>query len=200
MSPSHGDKSLVTGGCPPVTSCGISSRFQLLSPTSGQVAHVLLTRPPLSQVPFRRISKENASFDLHVLGTPPAFVLSQDQTLEFNLSAPLSAVAHFYSLGRVSFASVILDLSIGIDLACLLMHYIVFKVLRCSVLRDSFVSISQLIRFVNTFFSLFLKFFSTPISCVSPVLTPLFRRERRLSYSSPTPLVNPFFHKNQNIF
>ena len=28
--------------------CGISSRFQLLSPTQGQVAHALLTRPPLS--------------------------------------------------------------------------------------------------------------------------------------------------------
>ena len=26
-----------------------------------------------------------ASFDLHVLGTPPAFILSQDQTLMFNL-------------------------------------------------------------------------------------------------------------------
>ena len=25
-------------------------------------------------------------FDLHVLGTPPAFVLSQDQTLKFNLA------------------------------------------------------------------------------------------------------------------
>ena len=64
-----------------MTSCGISSRFQLLSPSEGQVAHALLTRPPLSQVPLRRISKRNASFDLHVLGTPPAFVLSQDQTL-----------------------------------------------------------------------------------------------------------------------
>ena len=28
--------------------CGISSRFQLLSPSERQVAHVLLTRPPLS--------------------------------------------------------------------------------------------------------------------------------------------------------
>ena len=26
-----------------------------------------------------------ASFDLHVLGTPPAFILSQDQTLMFKL-------------------------------------------------------------------------------------------------------------------
>ncbi len=29
-------------------SCGISSRFQLLSPSQGQVTHALLTRPPLS--------------------------------------------------------------------------------------------------------------------------------------------------------
>ena len=36
---------------------------------------MLLTRPPLSTRP-----KPNTPFDLHVLGTPPAFVLSQDQT------------------------------------------------------------------------------------------------------------------------
>ena len=61
--------------------CGISSRFQLLSPCTGQVTHALLTRPPLSHRSIiRRISK-GASFDLHVLGTPPAFILSQDQTL-----------------------------------------------------------------------------------------------------------------------
>ena len=41
-----------------------------------QVTHVLLTRPPLIHFP-----KETSSLDLHVLGTPPAFVLSQDQTL-----------------------------------------------------------------------------------------------------------------------
>ena len=47
-----------------------------------QVTHVLLTRPPLIHFP-----KETSSLDLHVLGTPPAFVLSQDQTLnkKFNL-------------------------------------------------------------------------------------------------------------------
>ena len=43
---------------------------------------MLLTRPPLIRFP-----KETSSLDLHVLGTPPAFVLSQDQTLnkKFNL-------------------------------------------------------------------------------------------------------------------
>ena len=44
-----------------------------------QVTHALLTRPPLSQSSVRKLPI--ASFDLHVLGTPPAFILSQDQTL-----------------------------------------------------------------------------------------------------------------------
>jgi hypothetical protein len=34
---------------------------------------VLLTRPPLTRI-------APCAFDLHVLGTPPAFILSQDQT------------------------------------------------------------------------------------------------------------------------
>ena len=44
-----------------------------------QVTHALLTRPPLSQISVRKL--QSASFDLHVLSTPPAFILSQDQTL-----------------------------------------------------------------------------------------------------------------------
>src|SRR5688500_5432607 len=35
---------------------------------------------------FTSNPKTGFSFDLHVLGTPPAFVLSQDQTLQFNLT------------------------------------------------------------------------------------------------------------------
>ena len=59
--------------------CGINSRFQLVSPTQRQIAHVLLTRPPLA-----RGASTFRSFDLHVLSVPPAFVLSQDQTLNEN--------------------------------------------------------------------------------------------------------------------
>ena len=62
--------------------CGISSRFQLLSPSEGQVPHVLLTRSPLSYISVTPKGSVNITpFDLHVLGAPPAFVLSQDQTL-----------------------------------------------------------------------------------------------------------------------
>ena len=58
--------------------CGISSRFQLLSPSLRQVPHALLTRSPLNT---EKINPLRIPFDLHVLGAPPAFVLSQDQTL-----------------------------------------------------------------------------------------------------------------------
>ena len=66
---------------------GISTTFAVLSRCLGQVAHVLLTRPPLIPDP-----KARNPFDLHVLSTPPAFVLSQDQTLTYigsSLLAPL---------------------------------------------------------------------------------------------------------------
>ena len=41
-----------TAPCGPVVLCGISSRFQLLSPCMRQVTHALLTRPPLSHKTF----------------------------------------------------------------------------------------------------------------------------------------------------
>ena len=61
---------------PPRVVSGIRRRFQRLSQSQGQIAHVLLTRSPLIQR-----ASSSSSFDLHVLSTPPAFVLSQDQTL-----------------------------------------------------------------------------------------------------------------------
>ena len=48
-----------------------------------QVTHALLTRPPLSQLKIIRRINSAASLDLHVLSTPPAFILSLDQTLMF---------------------------------------------------------------------------------------------------------------------
>ena len=73
-------------GCPgfgvremsPLTTCGINSPFGELSPTSRQIAHVLRTLTPLNII---CIATNNIPFDLHVLSTPPAFVLSQNQTL-----------------------------------------------------------------------------------------------------------------------
>ena len=58
--------------------CGINPSFPGLSHSWGQVTHVLLTRAPLKT---NLASYACFPFDLHVLSTPPAFVLSQNQTL-----------------------------------------------------------------------------------------------------------------------
>ena len=63
----------------PVVLSGISAPFGELFRAPGQITHVLRTRAPLYS-PLRAFS-----LDLHVLGTPPAFVLSQDQTLQFRV-------------------------------------------------------------------------------------------------------------------
>src|SRR5581483_5047820 len=55
---------------------GINPGFPGLFRCRGWITHVLLTRSPLSPGP-----KSWFSLDLHVLSAPPAFVLSQDQTL-----------------------------------------------------------------------------------------------------------------------
>ena len=49
------------------------SQFPEAIPYQRAYSHALLTRPPLDP---------KVSLDLHVLGLPPAFVLSQDQTLK----------------------------------------------------------------------------------------------------------------------
>ena len=73
---------LIALSCDIAMLCGISICFQMLSPSERQVAHALLTRPPLNfKVVVPKNSFYKAPFDLHVLGTPPAFILSQDQTL-----------------------------------------------------------------------------------------------------------------------
>ena len=75
--------------CWVVVICGISVRFRSLFPCDRQIAHALLTRPPLTRF---GASTSPHSFDLHVLSTPPAFVLSQDQTLMFVNTWPLDFV------------------------------------------------------------------------------------------------------------
>ena len=71
---------LSTNRCLFVVSSGITCPFGQLSLTRGHVSDTLLTRPPLCIA---------TPYDLHVLATPPAFRLSQDQTLQLNFLARL---------------------------------------------------------------------------------------------------------------
>ena len=71
---------LAVPGFHPQVLCGISHPFGRLSPTNGHV--------PMYYSPVRHSPSESKlsmlPFDLHVLGMPPAFNLSQDQTLHLN--------------------------------------------------------------------------------------------------------------------
>ena len=78
--PPEAPEHFLTRPCDPVGISGISPSFLGLFQSSGQVSHVILTRSPLTHV-----TRRSSAFDLHVLGPPPAFVLSQDQTLRQNL-------------------------------------------------------------------------------------------------------------------
>ena len=82
---------------------GITRPFGRLSRGRGQVLHVLLSRSPLAS------TRRWVPFDLHVLGAPPAFILSQDRTLRPNMFGPrarpvLSVIAdRFRSIHMVLF-------------------------------------------------------------------------------------------------
>ena len=67
-----------TKPCGSVISSGITCPFGQLSQSPGYISDSLLTRSPLCIA---------TPCDLHVLATPPAFRLSQDQTLQLNFLA-----------------------------------------------------------------------------------------------------------------
>ena len=141
--------------CGSVVSCGIRTPFGILSPCEGQVTHALLTRPPLEHIKIHPKTSFNMSpLDLHVLGTPPAFVLSQDQTLPFNpfiFSSVLQPTRK-----KLSRIAVLNDCVCAIFQALLSLYRF-----QGSALTRSLFIISKNSPFVNTFFNLFSTFFLT---------------------------------------
>ena len=88
--------------------------------------------------------------DLHVLGTPPAFVLSQDQTLPFNpLSHPALRTGQTHSESSVSFLR-FFPLSVSLS-----------RFIPQPALARRSVIIPKYLCFVNPFLKVFLTFFST---------------------------------------
>ena len=129
----------------------------MLSPSKGQVAYALLTRSPLKIEP-----KLNFPFDLHVLGTPPAFVLSQDQTLQYTLLKNRLAlnylIQNFVCLAHLlsAFTSSKLARTFAFLGSCS-----VFKVL---LMFDSFCSLQRFQHFVNYFFEIIFQIFQCRIT------------------------------------
>ena len=129
-----------------------------------QVTHALLTRPPLSHSSNR--SNQSASLDLHVLSTPPAFILSQDQTLVKNISNWLlhqsnnqvcsgikkttSFLYPFYCFRFDIFMSVLNNSLFRIFRD--VVYCLIIKVLCRCFLCDSDVILAHLFSLVNNFF------------------------------------------------
>src|SRR4051812_44909616 len=76
---------------------GITCPFGQLSQSPGYVSDTLLTRSPLDRI-------ATAPCDLHVLTTPPAFRLSQDQTLQLFFLDPPTPPAHRPGTSRCRWA------------------------------------------------------------------------------------------------
>jgi hypothetical protein len=165
---------LIATPCDVAISCGISSAFALLSPSVRQVAHALLTRPPLR---YFVVNYSVSPLDLHVLGTPPAFVLSQDQTLKLNIYSHycdfnnrlnlLKRINLLASLYCLVFKD---HLLVGFALAkrsnslfaSLTTHYFV-----CQRLTPTFTMIPKYVLFVNIFFKSFFTLCRIFIVCIS---------------------------------
>ena len=112
---------LIIFSCDLIMLSGINPGFPRLSLCQRQVTHVLLTRPPLIHLIFSpKGSVKISSLDLHVLSAPPAFVLSQDQTLNLNLILLFSEFwcPFFQELSALSFVFVLFS-----------SHYLFFLVL-----------------------------------------------------------------------
>ena len=65
-----------------MTSSGITAPFETLFRNPRYVTYLFLTLSPLT---YLSVTQLICPFDLHVLAMPPAFILSQDQTLQFVL-------------------------------------------------------------------------------------------------------------------
>ena len=183
-------KSLITETCDSVMLCGISSRFQLLSPAQGQVAHALLTRPPLSNP--RRNCSVRLECVMHAASVHPE-PGSNSQTICISSAVAVRSFfvwaiysSFFYFLELCSLLLVFWQICISHLLFC-------FVLLSFVVQLSSFNSappfaerlsiISQPLYFVNTFLKFFSKFFSTSFCRnISPSLS------RQLYYSTTSSL------------
>ena len=118
-------------------------------------------RLPTRYSPVRNSSKKSkllsSAFYLHVLGTPPAFVLSQDQTLIKSLSSH-----SFLSLTDLLFFS-LFSTTTSVVVPCTLVRLVQFSkvFVTQSLSSDNYLSISQHLLLVNTFLKLFYLFSSS---------------------------------------
>ena len=134
------------------------------------------------------MSEDICPFDLNVLCTPPAFILSQDQTLD-SLYIKLFSLLSFIEYLLFPFDALLLfckSLFFSLELTRHFFNFSVLFVLSfpicCSIFKDRFAlalreclnNISHLFPFVNTFFQIFSIFLNIFSLCVFICLSLIF--------------------------
>ena len=156
--------------------CGISVRFQTLSPTQGQVAHALLTRPPLTQP--RRASSVRLECVMHAASVHPE---PGSNSRKYCILSPFGVKT--YSRAFVALLLLLCLSSISqFELFEFTSHFFVFALyfsLRCSIFNDrsspQFLTATLLLYHTSfplsilfsKFFQLFSKLFSKVFWCDS---------------------------------
>ncbi len=148
------------------------------------------------------------SFDLHVLSTPPAFVLSQDQTLHKIYEEPWLALN--YLLKKLPIAMLFIPIDVlnkklkvsqtsGLIMLHDYLHCLVFKEQSVCQLSASFASsdlfiLSHSVQLVKNFFEVFCEALRFTIICQSRLAALLTGVCQRLVlYYTTTPSLSTFF-------
>ena len=178
--------------------CGISSRFQLLSPAQGQVAHALLTRPPLTRP--RRASSVRLECVMHAASVHPE-PGSNSQTICISSAVAVRSFlselfySSFFLLFRVVYSLFLTDLYFA------LAYLLCTSIFCCSIVKLQFRApfCRALVYYITAFlvcqylFEIFFKIFLTSSSAV-------FLRPRSRDSFSILPLSSSFVKSFFSIF
>ena len=114
---------------------------------------------------------------MHVLSTPPAFILSQDQTLVKNVCIRVriawqfcSCLLFWFDIFRCPFLKNLFKEFSGFVVYCSVINVLFVVAVSC----DSFYIISKCFMFVNNFFKLFFVAFLNLSNSISDILSYIF--------------------------
>ncbi len=103
------------------------------------------------------------AFDLHVLGTPPAFVLSQDQTLIIKVRTILRLLSSICLLAYCLLVKNVCCLELNQDALHIWFVYSLFSFQRSTLPRSNFYIITNFRLNVKNFFKNFFKLFCSVV-------------------------------------
>ena len=135
-----------------------------------------------------RCKHQASAFYLHVLGTPPAFILSQDQTL-IKIIVCLKLIL---SLTDLLFFS-LFSTTTSVVVPCTLVRLVQFSKVFIALSSDNYISISLIYSLVNTFLNFFYLFLQ--IYFLIPTKSLINQQLKGKGNISLLPLPYPLYHR-----